>query len=776
MRVSRILPAFWLVLVIASLSGGATLLPSIRFESSILALLPATEQDLVLRHVVDQRTSEGASRIVLSFEGNDRDAVHTAAVRARALLEHKELVAPSVSDTIVGERFYELYFPHRYRFLDPSVATLLRDPAGVPRLFQEIARELHSPVAGLGTLLESDPLLLFPRFLRTIAVSHAPENQDGVMHSPVGTVHRALLVLQVLGSGLDRNVQERVSTAIEGEVAALTPAGATFRWTGFIRFAHEASHSMRRELTLMSIGSSIALLLLMWCTFRSALQIVITFAALAIGTFHALLVCHLLFPSVHLITLAFGSSLTGVAVDYAFHFFAHYRISTERWDSWEAMRELLPGLTYGMATTIAGYLALAFTPFPGLQQMAVFSTVSVISAYGTVVCLFPAILRTSNYTETPWLFTAGQQYLSWCREVAGSRSRKALLLAVLTVAALGITVLQTDDDVRVLHAAPPELRDDERLIRESLGGVDATRYFVVRGSSRDEVLHRERALVGLLEQARGEQLVGETYAISRFYVPEEVQRANLELLHTVLATTSGIGERFEQIGLDRSHHQFVLEELERERGRRGLDLDSWLTRFPLRDVTSLWRGMIQGEYATLVLLAHVHDVSEILRRSSRLPGVAYVDTAAQISGLLKRSRLDATEMVIYAYIAILCVFALRYGVRRALMVLFPAAAAAAVCIGLLGWFGYPLHLMHLFALLLVLSIGVDYAVYFAEGEGMAPVMMFAVILSAAATVLAFGMLCISTHPVLEALGVVVVPGILVSFLLAPIVVVGDHHA
>lgn len=80
--------------------------------------------------------------------------------------------------------------------------------------------------------------------------------------------------------------------------------------------------------------------------------------------------------------------------------------------------------------------------------------------------------------------------------------------------------------------------------------------------------------------------------------------------------------------------------------------------------------------------------------------------------------------------------------------------------------------MHLVACLLVLSMGEDYAVFLLESrddpKGPATTMV-GLILACVTTVLSFGLLAVSSHPALRALGVVTSLGVLLSLVFAPLV-------
>jgi predicted exporter len=84
----------------------------------------------------------------------------------------------------------------------------------------------------------------------------------------------------------------------------------------------------------------------------------------------------------------------------------------------------------------------------------------------------------------------------------------------------------------------------------------------------------------------------------------------------------------------------------------------------------------------------------------------------------------------------------------------------------------PLNLFNWLALMLVIGVGVNYAVFLREGAVRAQADLGAVwagvMLSAATTLLSFGLLGMSEMPALQSFGATLALGIAVSVLLAPL--------
>jgi predicted exporter len=167
------------------------------------------------------------------------------------------------------------------------------------------------------------------------------------------------------------------------------------------------------------------------------------------------------------------------------------------------------------------------------------------------------------------------------------------------------------------------------------------------------------------------------------------------------------------------------------------------------------RGM---EYAALPLLRTAADGIE---------GVQWVDKVAEISSVLGRYREYMGFVVLGAYLLVFAMLVPRYR-GRAWRVLAPTASASILTVAVLGFTGQPLQLFHVLALMLLLGVGVDYGIFMQEKpeRGLAAPWL-AVGLSAANTILSFGLLGLSGTPALQAFGLTMLIGTALVWLAVP---------
>jgi predicted exporter len=476
--------------------------------------------------------------------------------------------------------------------------------------------------------------------------------------------------------------------------------------------------------------------------------------SLLVGCAAALSVTAWVFGQVHLITLVFGASLVGVAEDYGIHYFA-----SRQGQPWAQprglLRELLPGLLLALLTSVLAYLAMGMAPFPGLRQMAVFSSVGLLAAMLTVVCWFPWLDR-GVVGSSRFAVAVSASLQRWPRlAVSGRACAVYAVLAVLC--ALGLMQLRTNDDVRQLQNSPPELLASQRQLSSLLGVASPAQFFLVRGAGAEELLQREEALKGRLDALVREGRLAGYSAVSDWVPSAARQRADAALTAKVEAEV--LGRVNAALGESLARPAFASEPLTVQR---------WLDHPVSTAARGLWLGKIHGAQASVVMLRGLHDAAllpSLAAAAQGLEGVRWVDKPAEISSLLGRYRVSMSWLLLLGHAVVLAALWWRFG-RAAWRAWLPTALASVGALAVLGAIGQPLQLFTVLALLLLLGVGSDYGIFLLEhvGDGSA---WLAVALGAGSTWLAFGLLGLSSTPALRAFGLTLLFGLAMVAMLAP---------
>ncbi|HEX5055462.1 MAG TPA: hypothetical protein VFX02_03090 [Gammaproteobacteria bacterium] len=757
----------WSILVAALLAVAACfVLRGIQVDTNILNLLPGAERDPLIVAAIEKHSGNFSRNVAFLISAPTETDSQQAALRAGQLARESGLFT-EIMDRVnesQGAGLYRFYLPYRASLLSAQDSRLLAQHE-YGRLENKVLNAIAAPVPGFNaSMLEQDPLLLYTRFLSGFAPQAGRlKLHNGMLTAEHDKFYHTLVSAMIEGDAFALDYQEKFQQFYGNLAATLRneyPA-ATLTSVGMIHNTTAGTVRAKREISAISGVSMVGLVLLFVFGFRSLKPLVYALIPMNVGIAAAFVACIAAFGSIHIMTLVFGTSLIGVCMDYALHFFSELAYHRPTLSPRHCLDRILPGMTLGMITSVVGYTAFYTTGSPGLQQMALFSSTGLIAAYCCVVFWFPRLpaLKTTGADNTSAVLS--QKILAFWDH--GNKSRTPLALAAITlVTAVGIGLADVDDNIRSLDNSPSRLHTDSLRFQDITGISPSSQFFVVTGDAPEAVLEREEKLADSLNTAIASGYLREFRATSNYIPSAARQRANYQAaragIETVAAALSRIGYQPEVIARYRALYAKPEPEI--------LDFERWHEAKIVPDLQ--WLESASGKYASLVYLAGVENIEPVLAAARGMEGVRYIDQVEGISNALMKYRQLTNKMVLAAYALILLILTWRYGFKRAASVLLPPLLAAASAFALCGFIGQPLTLFNSLAILLVLGLGIDYTIFMAETRGDRTVTMVGILYSTVTTVLAFGLLAFSGTPALKSIGITVFCGITMTLLLAPL--------
>jgi predicted exporter len=121
-----------------------------------------------------------------------------------------------------------------------------------------------------------------------------------------------------------------------------------------------------------------------------------------------------------------------------------------------------------------------------------------------------------------------------------------------------------------------------------------------------------------------------------------------------------------------------------------------------------------------------------------------------------------------AYLIIFIFLVLIYDFSKAVRIISPAIAGGIITVAAVSLLGFSLNFFGVLALVIVLGLAVDYAIFLSEAGDERSVSNIAITLSVFTTTGSFGLLMLSKTPVLAMFGAVISLGVIISWLLLPI--------
>jgi predicted exporter len=755
--------------------------------SAFLPSAPDVRQRLLVKLLRDGPTSQ---MVLISIERSD------LATRARLshelammLRTHQEFTSIANGEQEGFERDGAMLFRNRY-LISQAITPERFTVSGLTQAMQAAVAQQGGSLGLLGAdLLAHDPTGETQQILDQLDISNHPRSVAGVWVSQDGV--RAILMARTAASGADTDGQIQAIAIIRDAFSQLNsrlPAttSATMNLSGPGVFAAEARRTIQHEVGRLSALSTLLIGSLLLLVYRSVTVLMLGFLPVIFGALAGLTAVALTFNVVYGITLGFGITLIGEAVDYSVYLF----IQAERKDTGTEARlgsrwttSLWPVIRLGMLTSVCGFASLLPSAFPSLAQLGLYTIAGLIAAALVTRYMLPSLLHRAPYIQTLELPTRVLiQVIAFLRRI-----RLVLWpLALLALVALFFNRGQLWN--RELSALSPVSLADQRrdaTLRADLGAADVSELVTVSGSDSDRVLRAAEQVTAKLDVLVSSHDIAGYDSPSRYLPSQAAQQARRDSLPDESTLRVRAAAAADAAGLQATQLEpFIADVAAARQGpllsRRDLNgttlatgMDSLLVRLgPSWTALLPLRSVNQGERDPSVNTVRLNDALATLS----VPGVEITalnlkSESDALYGDYLRSAIRLCSAGLVA-IALLLWIALRSFSRAALVLLPLALAALAVAAGF-ALSHNPMNILHLIGLLLIFAVGSNYALFFDRAatqtdQVRANRTLSSLLLANLTTTIAFGVLATSSVPVLSALGSTVAPGAFLALLFSAV--------
>jgi predicted exporter len=762
---------FILLWVFGLFAGGAVIWRT-SFSTDMSAFLPRSPRP-AQQILVDQLRDGVVSRLILvAVEGADPDMLAgLSKAMTGELRQDPAFGFVGNGDEAAFARDRDLLWRNRY-LLSRAVAPGHFSEDALHRALQEDLRILGSEMGMLiKSTLPADPTGEMLRLVGQLGSQFHPKMHDGVWLATDSA--RALLMMETSAPSFDIDAQELAIQRIKAAFVAAqkqfpTAAAARIVVTGPPVFAVQIRARMKADVERLSVVAIALVTLTLLFAYRSPRMLLLAMLPVLSGVVAGIACVGLAFGFVHGITLGFGVTLIGEAVDYAIYLFTQ---TAPRSALAATLPRIWPTLRLGMLTSVCGFGAMLLSGFTGFAQLGLFTIVGLITALAVTRWVLPALMPTRLAASGSTAFALPVLALTQANRLP------RIALFALTVMAAGSLVLHTgpywDSELESLSPITAEDKSQDLQLRHEIGAADTRYLLAVREATPDRAIEASERLGAQLETLIKQGVITGFGSPAKWLPSQDVQRARQAALpdETTLETNLALAIvdtpfRPDSFSAFRADIQFTR-------------LRSLLTREDLKGTSLALRldSLLmpsQGSWLAILPLQDVRDGPTLAAAVTGLasPGMLFLDLKTESDRLLDDYLREAlTLSAAGGLVIVLLLSASLRSARRIAAVLLPLAGAviftAAVLLGSTG----RLSIFNLFGLLLVAAIGSNYCLFFERDFAAADVstrrrLVASLILANFCTVVGFGVLAFSRMPVLHGIGLTVAIGAGLSLLFA----------
>ena len=773
-----------------------------QFTADMSAFLPQTPS--ARQQILIDQISEGfASRaLIISIEGAPIPVLAQLSKSiGKVLRENANFSSVSNGQNTAGKKDNELIFSRRYS-LSPAMGFDRMSVDGLRTAINDSLAELGSSTGLFSKLLiNQDPTGEALEVMKQIIPSTQLAMVDGVWMNSSQT--RALLLAQTNAQGSDLDGQEQAHASIRsGFSQAKSELGsqaekAQLRFSGPGLFAVSSRDSIRTEAARLSALGTAIVLTLLWFIYRSMTALFLGILPVLTGAVAGIAAVGLGFNAVHGMTLGFGVTLIGEAVDYAIYLFVQRQPPSDGDTLLDiahangALSSFWPTIRLGVLTSIFGFSALLFSGFTGLAQLGLFSIVGIIVAALMTRFVLPILLPQNFYIRQPiklgcFLFKAVQSLIRY------------KLVAIAITAAAILVLIQHRDHIwsAELGGLSPVSQTAQNLdteLRAEMGASGAGALLVIKAKTSESVLQTCEEVADHLNSLVIAGKLAGFQAPSNYLPSQRLQQArqaalpeDTELRRRVALALKGMplnADKLEPFFTDVSNARTLppLTRADFVNTSLLLGIDSLLTQSTKS--SKYWTALItlqptiqDGIPNKLNLQAIEDELTDLQKKSDS--EIYVLELGTEASRLYQNYLHEALTLTTAGFFAIVLLLSIALrSLARMVRVVAPLLVAvvwiAAGTILLKG----SLSLMHLIGLLLVVAVGSNYALFFDnsstnmgsnfknECDNSVLCSLFFANLT---TVSGFGLLAFSSAPVMSAIGSVVGAGTFLALILSAV--------
>ncbi len=714
----------------------------VTFKADLLSALPNSNYPSPVATAEAKLFSQASNRVMLSFSGDDKAlAYDDMLVEAQKQGWNPQLpAAKSIEELAL---FYSAFAGG---LLTKDYAKEITSQVRFQQYFLQKLSQVSSP--WVSNTINKDPSLATASYLEELLSAQSSITIENERLIAIETPDKPIILFIELNKdpndskGINFSIKTAKKITFLSTTLSEKYTSVTIKTSGMVMHTAENAVNAKWEMNVFgSLSLLLTLVIVIWA-FKSLAPLLWLSLTIANAFLFGFCVLAVAFEAVHFITLVFGVMLIGVGVDYCLH------VLTNRYS-----KEKIPvgkTICFAFITTFICYSLLFFTPLLILKQVAVFVSTGLFAAFVM-----------SCWIENTNLF-------SWINK--GIRPRNCeKILAFLTYApkvsiVFGGIILVFfmfkmpvfDDNIAKLNASSNSLTQAQAYHHKILGQHGKMRVFLYEKSMQTLLQSEEDIADTLISKFPDIELVklSDWIPSKRNQIADKAKQKQ--------AFDSGVYEQLLQLSptfKQDTDHNFVT--LSNFIEANGTDYFSHL----YVDAKPFHVSVIEVDNVSLMAL------EEVIQNTNN---AVIFDKQSALNQVLTNFR----EQMSYWLLGALSVISLLLWVRfegvtmiKSIFVMTVSICGALVASSM---YQHSLNIFNLLSAILLMGLAVDYLIFYRE-HPKTNANILAISLSALSSLFVFGMLAFSQTPAIYSFGVTVTAGLVLIYLLAPLVIKEENE-
>jgi len=531
-----------------------------------------------------------------------------------------------------------------------------------------------------------------------------------------------------------------------------------------------ANASRIKNDIILTVSLALAGLLLFISFFYR--NVTVFFIAITPGVFGGLVavaILSLLKDQVSVISLAVGSVLLGITIDYALHFFTHAKKESNVAQLFE---DLSIPLMLSSITTACAFFSLLFIRSTALQDLGLFAGISVISAALYTLLVLPHFVRNKEQKV---------RSQNWVEKFVGGLAKYPLykkkwaLISILVFTVVSFFFwkkVSFESNMLGLSYMPEKLAQYEDHINKISNYSANNIYLATTAEDIWMALEANQPVQDLLSTMKSDSVIYEFVTLNKVVPTIDQQQNRLQKWNKFWEKNSA-NQLVGQLNDESTKLGFNANTFQSFDSLLSVDHKSISTKELDKLMSVLGEDLaIKNQGGTVSVLSSIKLSAEakpdVLAQLEKVPGVLILDRGYITSKLVVLLKEDFNKLVNISLVVVFIIILLGYGrLETSIIAFVPILLSWLWVLGLMGLLGLKFNIVNIIVCTFIFGLGIDYSIFVMRGlsqgykYGVDNIISYkkSIILSVVTTLLGIGVLAFAEHPALKSIAILAIIGI-----------------
>lgn len=673
-------------------------------------------------------------------------------------------------------QMYDYYLNHLPLFLDSSDYQQIDQmitPGQVDQSIKSNFQTLISPAGfAMKDFIKSDPLHFAPIILNKLNQLSIDDNyavQNNRLFSKDSK--HLFFFLTVAYPSSETNKNGELVGQIEHLVNDFKKENPEFQvlYYGSPVVSVGNANRIKNDIVITISAALFLLIILLSSFFRRKTIFLLVFTPALLGGAIAVATLYLFQGVISSISLAIGSILLGITVDYSLHLFTHY-ISVGNVK--KVLQDISIPVLISCLTTVSAFLALLFVSSRALQDLGKFAAISVFSAALISLIILPQALRKKK-NENGKLTSDKNSFLIKISSYP-LHQNKIVITGILAISILFLFTLRDigfEGDMDRMNYMSAETTKAEKVF-DSISNITLkSLYLVSEGKNMEEALQKIESLQVAIYHLKSDSIVDEASSAMPFLLSRSKQKKRIDTWNNFWTQdkienlnrnlkSSALRYHFKENTFSQFIHLL-------KKKYTPVHPDSLFSK----------QSYFLGEYVkkeearvtvTAMLKLDEEKKPMVYQELDKYDDILAFDQKLITEKLVSSLKEDFHLLVRYSLIIVFVILLLAFGrIELAIITFIPMIISWLWTLGIMGLFGIEFTIFNIIISTFIFGLGIDYSIFITQGMiqeykyGTQNLNSYktSILLSALTTLTGIGVLIFAKHPALKSMALLSIIGI-----------------